>query len=215
MFTGIVERASRIKTVEKNDQGMKIIVEFKDAEGSILVGDSIAVNGVCLTVTQIDGARLTFDVMNESLSNTNLSGLSNHSLINLERAMTATSRFGGHYVSGHIDFSTTILKIVNDGFAKRITFELPTPFQKYCVVKGSICIDGISLTLAAVTSDQFEVAIIPHTQDNTNFNEWCKGDVVNVEVDIVGKYIEKMMKLNNQQSATNITKSMLIENGFR
>ncbi len=215
MFTGIVERVSKVKSVSKNSQGIRITVEFEKQDDSIKIGDSVAVNGVCLTVTTIEQSLLTFDVMNESLNHTNLLGLSNQSYVNLERAMAVNSRFGGHYVSGHIDFSTRVMKVVNDGFARRISFKLPTEYQKYCVTKGSICIDGISLTLARVTDNEFEVAIIPHTQANTNFKKWTSGELVNVEVDIIGKYLEKMNNLNNQHQATRVTDSLLIENGFR
>lgn len=214
MFTGIVERVTKVKALERNSQGTKIKVEFIDAGDSINPGDSIAVNGVCLTVTNINDSVLTFDVMNESLKHTNLVELTNNSFVNLERAMMANARFGGHYVSGHIDFCTTVLKVTNDGFAKRINLSLPSEFQRYCIPKGSICIDGISLTLTKVEVNQFEVSIIPHTQGNTNLEMWTVGDIVNIEVDVVGKYIEKMIEAKNEGIPSRITNSFLSENGF-
>ncbi len=214
MFTGIVESVSKVTAINRTDQGMEVKVGFPGSAGTIKAGDSVAVNGVCLTATLIEGEVLTFDVMNESLSHTNLTKLTNQSYLNLERAMAVNSRFGGHYVSGHVDFSTTIKRIVNDGFAKRITLSLPNNYRRYCVHKGSICIDGISLTIASVNSNTFEVSIIPHTLGNTNLGQWKAGDVVNIEVDVIGKYVEQMLGHLESDSTTKITNSFLSENGF-
>lgn len=214
MFTGIVERVSKVDSIQRNSQGMRIKVEFNSSDERINRGDSIAVNGVCLTVTEIDGAVLTFDVMNQSLANTNLIELTNQSIVNLERAMAANGRFGGHYVSGHIDFCTKLLTVTDDGFAKRLTFKLAPGYQKYCISKGSICIDGISLTLTKVYEDHAEVAIIPHTQTATNLRNLQVGSLVNVEVDMVGKYLERLISSNDERITSRISSSFLSENGF-
>ncbi|MDE5835195.1 MAG: riboflavin synthase, partial [Ruminococcus sp.] len=171
-----------------------------------------AVNGVCLTVTVFNNNIFRADVMNETLNRSSLGNLKNGSPVNLERAMSANGRFGGHIVSGHIDGTGTISGIKNDGIAIWYTISTQPHIMRYIIEKGSVAIDGISLTVAKVTESSFSVSIIPHTAQQTILAYKKTGDIVNLENDIVGKYIEKL--ITPDVSRSNISKSFLAENGF-
>jgi len=213
MFTGIIEEVGTVKAVQHSGSNSFIRIEAKKILEDIHLGDSIAVNGVCLTVTHFDSTTFQADVMNETLSRSSLGSLRNGSPVNLERAMAAGGRFGGHIVSGHIDGTGTVSDIRNDGIAVWYTISANADILRYIVEKGSIAIDGISLTVAKVTDDSFSVSIIPHTASVTILGTKKAGDIVNLENDIVGKYVEKLMK-PAQAQRSGLTMETLAKNGF-
>lgn len=216
MFTGIVEEVGRVKAIQKGSVSSFIKIEAEKIFGDIHIGDSIAVNGVCLTVTDFGGKIFRADVMNETLGRSSLGSLKNGSLVNLERAMAANGRFGGHIVSGHIDGTGVISDIKKDGIAIWYTISAPPEIMRYTVEKGSIAIDGISLTVARVTDKGFSVSIIPHTAEQTVLSYKRAGDTVNLENDIIGKYVEKLMKPQEDRSShkSAITAEFLAGHGF-
>ncbi len=193
MFTGIIEETGTIISAGNG----KICIAAQKVLGGTKIGDSIAVNGVCLTVTNLGAESFTADVMNETLSRSNLGSLKKGSQVNLERAMAADGRFGGHFVSGHIDGTGTILKTQNDGNAVWVYISAPSSILNLIIEKGSVAIDGISLTVAKVDEKEFAVSVIPHTGDETTLLSKKAGDIVNLENDIIGKYVQKLMKCGN------------------
>lgn len=215
MFTGIIEEIGIIKNVKKNNKSSIITIQGKKIFEDINIGDSISVNGVCLTVTTFSNEIFTADVMNETLSRSSLGSLQNGSYVNLERAMSASGRFGGHIVSGHIDGTGKIIKIKRDDNAIWYTVTVENNLIKYIVEKGSIAIDGISLTVVNVNENSFSVSIIPHTSQETILSHRLVGDIVNIENDIIGKYVEKLITFEkNKKDESNITMDFLINNGF-
>lgn len=212
MFTGIVEE---IGTVKKIARGQKAYLEIQADRifSDIHIGDSIAVNGVCLTVTGFSGKVFTADVMNETFSRSSLGSLKTGSHVNLERAMSANGRFGGHIVSGHIDGTGKITNIKKDGNAVWYKISAGENIIKYTVEKGSIAIDGISLTVARIEKDNFSVSIIPHTSEETILSEKKLGDTVNLENDIIGKYVERFLNFDKTEKS-NITRDFLSKFGF-
>ncbi len=214
MFTGIIEEIGIVKAVQKGSSSF-IKIQAKKVLEDVQLGDSIAVNGVCLTVTDFESDCFCADVMNETLSRSSLGALKNGSPVNLERAMSANGRFGGHIVSGHIDGTGTISKLDNDGIAVWYTITAPPEIMRYIVEKGSIAIDGISLTVAKFTDSSFSVSIIPHTAEQTILSSKKAGDVVNLENDIVGKYVEKLMApLTENKKQSSVTREFLAKYGF-
>lgn len=213
MFTGIIEEVGTVQTVQRSGNSSFIRIQAKKVLSDVHLGDSIAVNGVCLTVTHFDGTSFQADVMNETLSRSSLGSLRSGSPVNLERAMSAEGRFGGHIVSGHIDGTGVITDIKNDGIAVWYTFSSPE-LMRYIVEKGSVAIDGISLTVAKVTETGFSVSIIPHTASETILSSKKVGDIVNLENDIIAKYVEKLMKPENSVKSEGITLDFLARNGF-
>ena len=191
MFTGIIEELGTIKDLSAG--GSIRILADRVLEGTN-IGDSIAVNGICLTVTELNGDGFTADVMPETLKRTSLSLLRRGDKVNLERAMAADGRFGGHIVSGHIDGTGKIREYKKDGNAVWVTISADDDILRLVVEKGSIAIDGISLTVAEVTDTYFKVSIIPHTAGETTLLLKNTGDPVNLETDIVGKYVEKLLR---------------------
>lgn len=215
MFTGIVEEIGTVRTVQHTGNSSFIEIQAKTVLEDVHDGDSIAVNGVCLTVTSFTGDSFRADVMNETLSRSSLGSLKSGSPVDLERAMAAGGRFGGHIVSGHIDGTGTITDIKKDGIAHWYTVSAPPEIMRYIVEKGSIAIDGISLTVAKVTDSSFSVSIIPHTAEKTVLSYKKAGDIVNLENDIVGKYIEKLMQPTEApKQESGITLDFLAKNGF-
>lgn len=210
MFTGIIEETGK---VDKVNLGMgEIVIHAKKVLEGTKIGDSIAVNGVCLTVTKTGSESFHADVMMETIRRTSLKNLKRGDKVNLERAMAADGRFGGHIVSGHIDGTGIIEKMEREGNAILITIKASSEILNLIVEKGSICIDGISLTVAAVTDYNFLVSIIPHTAKETTLQEKQPGDEVNLENDIIGKYVEKLVGVNKKK--TGLTMEMLSEYGF-
>ena len=214
MFTGIIEEVGTVKAVRRSGTSSFIEIQAKKVLEDVHLGDSIAVNGVCLTVTHSDGSVFRADVMNETLRRSSLGSLTSGSPVNLERAMSANGRFGGHIVSGHIDGTGIISDIRNDGIAVWYTIDTPPPLLRYIVEKGSVAIDGISLTVAKVTETSFSVSIIPHTAAQTILSSKKKGDIVNLENDIIGKYVEKLMNPAETAPQSGITMEFLAKNGF-
>ena len=214
MFTGIIEEVGTVSRVQHSGNASFIEIQAKKVLEDVHLGDSIAVNGVCLTVTHFGGGVFRADVMNESLNRSSLGSLTSGSPVNLERAMAANGRFGGHIVSGHIDGTGIITDIKNDGIAVWYTVSAAPELLRYIVEKGSIAIDGISLTVAKVTDTSFSVSIIPHTAAQTILSTKKTGDTVNLENDIIAKYAEKLMKPAETPKTGGITMDFLAKNGF-
>ena len=212
MFTGIVEDIGTVKTMQSDRQSMKITVISKEMVEDVKLGDSIAVNGVCLTVIHFNEQELTMDVMPETVSATNLQQLAVGDPVNLERAMSANGRFGGHFVSGHVDGVGKIVRKRPLANAVYIDIELSTELTNYCIPKGSITIDGTSLTLFHVEKNGVTVSLIPHTYQETILGMKKMGDLVNVETDLVGKYILHQLKCGQERPT--ITRDFLAQNGF-
>lgn len=218
MFTGIVEEIGKISQVTRGVNSQRITIRAEKIMDDMSLGDSIAVNGICLTVTEFRNDSFTVDVMHETLNNTSLLGVSIGKRVNLERAMQLNGRFGGHIVSGHIDGIGLIADIKKDDIALRYRISCEKHLLKYIVKKGSITIDGISLTVASLYGDSFEVSIIPHTSKNTILNEKKIGDIVNLENDCIGKYVERLMNFEDNKyeakKTSGITEDFLLQNGF-
>ncbi|MCR4639638.1 riboflavin synthase [Ruminococcus sp.] len=214
MFTGIIEEVGTVCRVQRSGNASFIEIQAKTVLEDAHLGDSIAVNGVCLTVTHFSGGVFRADVMNETLNRSSLGSLTTGSPVNLERAMAANGRFGGHIVSGHIDGTGNITDIKNDGIAVWYTVSAAPEILRYIVEKGSIAIDGISLTVAKVTDTSFSVSIIPHTASQTILGTKKVGDIVNLENDIIGKYVEKLMKPAETEKTSGITMDFLAKNGY-
>lgn len=202
MFTGIIEEIGEIKSVKKGAKSATLTIQGSVVTKDSNIGDSIAVNGVCLTATTISGNTFTADVMAETMRRSSLGELSTGSKVNLERAMAANGRFGGHIVSGHIDGCGTIRSFVREDNAVWVTIDAPSAILKYIIEKGSIAIDGISLTVAYVDEACFKVSIIPHTAGETTLLMKKPGDTVNLENDVIGKYVEKLLGLSSGSPAT-------------
>ncbi|MDY5047669.1 MAG: riboflavin synthase [Treponema porcinum] len=192
MFTGIVEECGTVLGVLKNGVSGSVQIQASTVLEGTKTGDSIAVNGVCLTVTKLTKSSFTADVMAETFRRTNLGSLGKNSRVNLERAMAADGRFGGHIVSGHIDGTGVISRIKEEGNAVWIYISAPQSILNLIVEKGSVAVDGISLTVAAVSDKEFAVSVIPHTRENTALSGKKTGAVVNLENDIIGKYVQKL-----------------------
>lgn len=193
MFTGIVEEVGRVQSIRREPANAVLTIAASKVLEDVHLGDSIAVCGVCLTVTSFTASAFTADVMHETLNRSSLGALKPGSPVNLERAMPANGRFGGHIVSGHIDGTGRITRIRPDGNAVWYTVSASPSLLRYIVEKGSIAIDGISLTVAQVTGRDFSVSIIPHTQGQTTLSARRVGDTVNLETDCIGKYVEKLL----------------------
>lgn len=215
MFTGIVEEVGKIKKIERNTVSAKLSIEADKVLQEVKEGDSIAVNGICLTVTSFTKNSFTADVMHETMNRTTLGKLKENSPVNLERALSVMGRFGGHMVSGHIDGRGKIVGIEKDDNAVLFTIETTEKILRYIVEKGSIAINGISLTVARVDRKNFTVSVIPHTLRVTSLGSFQKGDEVNLENDIVGKYIEKLLGLScPEKKESTLTMDFLIKNGY-
>ncbi len=222
MFTGIIEETGTIRSVAKGSRSAVLTVEASEVLEGSRVGDSIAVNGVCLTVTTMTARQFTADVMAETLRRSSLGNLSRGSKVNLERAMAADGRFGGHIVSGHIDGTGTVLSLTPEDNAVWVRIQAEQKVLKYILEKGSIAIDGISLTVADVTESDFAVSVIPHTGAETTLLSKEAGDIVNLENDVIGKYVDKLLRFQAEESETEkkktkdsgITMDFLAKNGF-
>jgi riboflavin synthase len=197
LFTGLTESLGTLRRFADTPAGRHLHIDspgIAAAQGdSIAVGDSVAVNGCCLTVAEISDSSLRFDLLHETLARTNLGSLASGSRVNLERALAANARLGGHFVQGHVDCTAAVLHISEQGPDLGLTFELPQEFSRYAVAKGSIAINGVSLTIAALDTDRFTVWIIPHTRAQTNLGDLQAGDRVNLEFDLLAKYTERLL----------------------
>lgn len=213
MFTGIIEEIGKVKAIVRHANSIKLTIAVNKILEDMHVGDSICTNGVCLTVTTFDNGSYTVDVMPETMNCTNFKDLRINDLVNCERAMPANGRFGGHIVSGHIDGTGVMSKMSRDDKAIRIIIETRPEILKYIVEKGSITIDGISLTVTEVSNFDFGVSIIEHTQDATTLTKKKVGETVNLENDIVGKYIEKFVGSFTAKRDENLL-NLLNDNNF-
>ncbi len=212
MFTGIIEEVGKVESVTKGADSAIISIQATKVIGGTRPGDSIAVNGVCLTVTAIAKRGFAADVMHETLNRSTLGKLRPGQPVNLERAMAADGRFGGHIVAGHVDGVGTVTGIRADGNATWFTISASPSVLRLIIEKGSIAVDGISLTVARLTAKDFSVSIIPHTTASTILPTLRIGDAVNLENDCIGKYVERL--LSNTSPPTKITAGFLAEHGF-
>ena len=215
MFTGIVEEMGVLKSIRKGAHSAILEIQAKVVLKDIHLGDSIAVNGVCLTATSFSPTGFTAHVMHETLNRTSLAGLTMGTPVNLERAMAADGRFGGHIVAGHVDGVGKVIRVRRDDTAIWYTIQAKAELMRYIVEKGSITIDGISLTVAEVGESEFSISAIPHTVSQTILKNRREGDLVNLETDIIGKYVEKLVCPKAEQQPKNtITMDFLSKYGF-
>lgn len=216
MFTGIIEEVGRVRQIG----GGVLSIDAQRVLEDVQLGDSICVNGICLTVTSFDARHFTADVMPETIRRTSLAELKKGSPVNLERALTLASRLGGHIVSGHIDGTGEVLSLKQEGNAVLLNIQATSALLRYIVEKGSVAIDGISLTVAAVGDSDFTVSLIPHTREVTNLRAKRAGSRLNIETDIIGKYVEKLMAAKDAgqtaapEAAGGITPAFLARYGF-
>ena len=213
MFTGIVEEVGTVRRVG----GGTLSIDAEEILTDVRLGDSIAVNGVCLTVTSFDKNHFEADVMPETVRRTSLAELRRGSLVNLERALTLASRLGGHIVSGHIDGTGRILSFTEEGNAILLKISAEAGLLRYIIEKGSVALDGISLTVTEVTSQDFTVSLIPHTREVTILGERKAGDPINIENDVIGKYVERFLTVSQpekQEKKSALTAEFLLQNGF-
>jgi riboflavin synthase len=194
VFTGIVRERGKVASIDGGAEAVRLRVEAPATAAQAAIGDSVAINGVCLTVTERNGASLSFDAVPETISRTALRRLRAGAHVNVEPALRAGEPLGGHYVQGHVDGVGSVRSIEPEGDGVRLTVEAPADLLRYCVEKGSIAVEGVSLTIAALLDDAFELALIPHTLAETTLAELAPGDAVNLEVDVLAKYVERLVR---------------------
>ncbi|MDL2231550.1 riboflavin synthase [Porphyromonadaceae bacterium OttesenSCG-928-L07] len=211
MFTGIIEEIGKVKNIVRGTRSISLEIEAEEVLKETKIGDSIATNGVCLTVTSMGKSSFVADVMPETMRMTSLGQLKSGSKVNLERALTLTSRLGGHMVAGHVDGTGRIVGMDKDDTAIWITVSVAPEILRYIINKGSVAIDGVSLTVAYVDEAVFKVSIIPHTQEETTLTGKHAGDIVNIENDMIARYVEKLMKGGENKG---MSLEFLLENGF-
>ena len=209
MFTGIIEELGTVASMDRRADSIKLTIAAEKVLEGTQLGDSI-----CLTVTEMTDSTFTADVMHETMRRSSLAEIRIGSKVNLERALQVGARLGGHIVSGHVDGTGHISRIENDGIARVITIAIPKAMEPFILEKGSIAIDGISLTVVSVGSSQFSVSIIPHTMTNTTLAMKQPGSIVNLETDVIGKYVHNFTVGYTKSSKGTITMDMLLENGF-
>ncbi len=215
MFTGLIEEVGKVVGIERGGAAARLRVASSLPAEEICLGDSIAVNGVCLTVVALSGTTATFDVSPETLERTAFRALRPGSPVNLERALRLSDRLGGHIVSGHVDCVATLAERREVSGNIVFAFTLPGELSRYVVEKGSIAIDGISLTVNAVSADGFAVNVIPHTAEKTTLREKAVGDPVNIEVDILAKYVERLLGRGGEEAEkSGVTLDLLAKSGF-
>lgn len=210
MFTGIIEEIGKIKSITRSSRSVALEIQAKKVLEDTKVGDSIATNGICLTVTSLTGGGFRADVMPETMRRSNLGTLKPGDRVNLERALCLSSRLGGHIVAGHVDGTGRITDIQRDDIAVWITISADAQLLRYMIEKGSITVDGVSLTIAYVDEAVFRVSVIPHTQEETTLTGKHTGDIVNLENDMIARYVEKLMGKENK----GLSLEFLQANGF-
>ncbi|WP_043695590.1 riboflavin synthase [Luteibacter sp. 9133] len=212
MFTGIIQAVGRIARLEPRGGDVRLVVDTASLDMSdVALGDSIAVSGVCLTVIEFDATHFAADVSNETLAHTTLGQHKAGDPVNLEKALRLADRLGGHLVSGHVDGAGKVVSVVPDGRSQRWTFEVPADLARYIAHKGSVCIDGTSLTVNEVSGHRFGVNLIPHTVEHTAFSDRRPGDAVNIEVDVVARYVERLLASGD---APRLDEAFLKQHGF-
>lgn len=218
MFTGIIEELGIITNITAVSSGIKLIVKAREVLSDVKLGDSISINGACQTVIAFNDSSFEVEVSSETLNVTTFKNLKSGDVVNLERAMRLGDRLGGHMVSGHVDGTGTLLNIKSDGIAQIYTFSAPENVARYIIYKGSICINGISLTISNTKNNgiEFSVTVIPHTLKNTNLYNLPVGSIVNLESDLIAKYIEKFLlsRDHNEHKESKITYDFLSNHGF-
>lgn len=216
MFTGLVEEIGKVIKVSKGINSSELTIEAKKVIDKTKLGDSIAVNGTCVTVVDLNSNSFTVDIMAETLRMGSLGSLKIGSRVNLERALRIGDRLGGHIVSGHIDGVGKVVDIREEGISTWVEIETPPDLMKYIVLKGSVTLDGVSLTAARLDKGSFSVSLIPHTKGETILHYKKKGDLINLECDLIGKYVEKLMDASDEKigNGSNINSEMLEKYGF-
>jgi riboflavin synthase len=218
MFTGIVQSMGRVARLEPRGGDVRLVVDTAGAErgafdlADVHAGDSIAVSGVCLTVVALSAHDFSADVSNETLALTSLRQLKPGDVVNLEKALRLADRLGGHLVSGHVDGLGKVVSVTPDGRSQRWSFEVPPALSRYIAAKGSVCIDGVSLTVNEVSAQRFGVNLIPHTIEHTTFHARRVGDAVNIEVDVIARYTERL--LSSSAETSRLDENFLHEHGF-
>jgi len=197
VFTGIVRELGAVERVEPRGAGLRLLVRAPETAASARIGDSVSVNGVCLTATEVDDGTLTFEAVPETIRRSSLGRLEDGAAANLEPALRAGEPLGGHIVQGHVDGVGRVLRLEPEGEGARLTVEAPPELLRYVVEKGSITVEGVSLTIAALAPDNFEVALVPHTLTATTLGSLASGDEVNLEVDVLAKYVERLLGAQN------------------
>ncbi|MEH7387645.1 riboflavin synthase [Bacillus sp. JJ1521] len=218
MFTGIVEEIGKVKAINGSQESIEMVIQAKKILEDVNLGDSISVNGVCLTVTEFTSDGFTVDVMPETIKSTSLRELRQQSPVNLERAMSVGGRFGGHIVSGHVDGIGKIVRKEPKGNAVYYEIEIPEELVQFMIYKGSVTVDGTSLTIFGLTENTFTISLIPHTLSETILHKKGVGDIVNIECDMLGKYVSQFMQRsfgNEKSTKSKITASFLEEHGFK
>lgn len=195
MFTGLVEEIGLCEDLQRSAGSARLLIQAPSISCEVKIGDSISVNGCCLTVISIRDGSMAFDLLDETLQRTNLKELISGRKVNLERSLLADGRLGGHFVQGHVDATIPVVAILQQGSDLRIDFKVPPEFAAYVAYKGSVAINGVSLTIAEVTADSFAVWIIPHTATHTNLGDLREGDLVNLECDMLAKYAARIMQI--------------------
>ena len=212
MFTGLIEEQGKIKNIKISSMGMELTISCKKILEDTYLGASVSINGACQTITEIGNDFIKVQASNETLKITNFKSLKIGDYANLERAITLNKRIDGHLVSGHIDCTAEFIEAKEDGFSKEFFFKLPNKYTKYVIYKGSIAINGVSLTIASIKNDIFSVELIPTTLREVNLSTLTKGEIVNIETDVFAKYVEKI--LNSKDNTSKISYGFLAENGF-
>jgi riboflavin synthase len=193
VFTGIVSERGRVAAIDGGAEGLRLEIDAQEIAVRARPGDSVSIDGCCLTVTDVENGRLAFDAMPESLQRSTLGTLAQGDEVNLEAALRAGDPLGGHYVQGHVDGVGRVAAVEPEGDSRRVWVEAPPDLLRYCVEKGSIAVDGVSLTISGLRDGAFEVALVPHTLAETTFGALAAGDEVNLEVDVLAKYVEKLI----------------------
>jgi riboflavin synthase len=215
MFTGIIEAVGKIQRIEPVGGDMRLTIDVLTLDMSdVQLGDSIAVNGVCLTAIKFDQDSFVADVSNETVSLTTLKDLKTGNPVNLEKALLPTTRLGGHLVSGHVDGVGSVINITEDARSVRYTVQVPEELKKYIAVKGSVCIDGTSLTVNMVKDDCFDINIVPHTQERTIIKSYKTGTSVNLEVDLIARYLERLLMCSPEGKTEGLNLDKLVRAGF-
>ncbi|SFA48039.1 riboflavin synthase alpha chain [Parageobacillus thermantarcticus] len=215
MFTGIIEEIGTIEQIRQSGEAIVMTIGAKKILEDVHLGDSIAVNGVCLTVTSFTNRSFIVDVMPETVKATSLRMLTRGSKVNLERAMAANGRFGGHFVSGHVDGVGEIIRKWPVANAVYYEIQIPKELRKYMILKGSVAVDGTSLTIFGLTDDTFTISLIPHTRAATILGDKQPGDIVNIECDVIGKYVAQFMEGKKEEAKPAITLEFLERHGYK